>query len=1156
MGYKFVERMENTLYNLKILKRIIAVMLVFIMTAGCIVVSDAESRNIEDALYTKTFECTTKGGTLYIKDSKGKVLKELKEGDKITYRYPSDKSPEDVYVEAVADKGYVVESYLAMWLLDCEKKDTCESVYNMQKKTYKRGHFLATAEYDEVFSVSFGKKTDDGLVDEDIPVYLSAKAAPDINNPKVGDTYSGNATITYNGKKTQFYNGTGYIICTSGDFKDEQITLNTCASGHDYWAPQTGQTGTYNITITSVNKKTGKITGKVEWANSKHTEGYQNLSGTFSYYHYFSGDFKLYKERGEVEGSYVTSGSLGNSDLSATFAVYSDKACTKKVTTIKTNALGSMTGSLTISAGTYYVKETAAPKGYAINPTVFTIKITNSSGKSLIVKDNILRAKIKGVKVDSQTGTSTPTLGLSLAGAVYGVYGDEQCKTERTRGTSDASGNIEFDKEYLAYGEYYIKEIKAPEGYYPDPAIHKIVVDESLGYYEGSTYRLNDVSFTSTEVPKKGKGFVNKKSLNESMSNGNSCYSLAGCKFQLRSAATNETVPEVLVTDETGKTQEIELAVGAYIVKEIEAPEGFELNQEEVMLEITENGTASVDFYDKPLNDPVGVLLKKTDAESGTEIATGAGELAGAEYTFKYYDGQYTTEQQLAGAVPARTWVLATDEEGIIYLKTAKKVSGDEFYTDENGVRTIPLGTVTIQETKAPEGYMKDDTLYIQNITADFSGTIIKSYQTPESAEPVIRGDIKGLKVSGGDKKRLANVPFKITSVANGESHVVVTDVNGILNTSASFNPHSRNTNRGETSKDGVWFGNLDELDDNRGALPYGAYMVEELPCKANKDKILIPPFEVAVTGNDQVVDLGTLVNEYIPVPKISTSATDKDTGKRNVYVSKKTTIIDEVSYIDLTKGEKYLIKGIVMDRKTGNPLLVNGKQVTAEKEFTAENSYGYISVDFTFNSSTLKGKSVVVFQSLYHDGRLVTVHADINNKKQTITFKNPKISTSATDKDTGERSAYVSKKSTIIDEVSHIDLTKGEKYLIRGVVMDKETKKPLLVNGKQVTAEKKFTAEKASGSVKMAFTFDSSALKGKEVVVFESLYYEGNEIAVHADINDKKQTITFKESPKKPSSPKTGDSVKVGVFVMLMVVFLACGMYLFYKNRKPDKEE
>lgn len=459
---------------IKLLKRITAVILAFVFMANCFV-SYAENRKIETAEqehYTKTFKCNTKGGTLYIKDIEGNVLKKLKKGDKILYGYPDNKSPSEIYIEAVADEGYVVESYLASWLLDGKKIDTCESVYDMKEKIYSRGHFLKSAQFDEFFSVSFveEKKANDNLITETVSSLLSTPE-PNIDNPKVGDTYTGKGTVTYNGKKTETYNGTGYITCTSGVFKGDDINLKTCASGHDYYAPVTGQTGTYTITISSINKATGKVTCTVMWSNSKHAEGYQHLSGTFSYYHSFDGTFTIYKEMGETAGSFVLTNSFkSNLDLSATFEMYSDNECKKKVATLKTDKTGAyVKQTLSLDAGTYYVKETIPPKGFSLNPAIFLVNIGAGSSRSLTVKDNVLRAKISGVKIDSRTGKSVPTLGLSLAGAVYTIYEDEACTKECNEGISRADGTIEFDIEYLGYGTYYIKETKAPYGYYADP---------------------------------------------------------------------------------------------------------------------------------------------------------------------------------------------------------------------------------------------------------------------------------------------------------------------------------------------------------------------------------------------------------------------------------------------------------------------------------------------------------------------------------------------------------------------------------------------------------------------------------------------------------------------------------------------------------------
>lgn len=535
-------------------------------------------------------------------------------------------------------------------------------------------------------------------------------------------------------------------------------------------------------------------------------------------------------------------------------------------------------------------------------------------------------------------------------------------------------------------------------------------------------------------------------------------------------------------------------------------------------------------------------------------VASPGLSLEGAEYTFKYYDGYYKTEEELAGIEPTRTWVFATDENGVIDGETAKLVRGDELYV-VNGRRVFPLGTITIQETKAPEGYLIDDTLYIQNIMVDANGKMVKSYNAPVVLEEVIRGDLKGVKASAGDNKRLANVPFKITSVASGESHVVVTDKNGEFNTSSSFNLHSQNTNRGETSKDGVWFGNLDNLDDERGALPYGSYIIEELSCEANKDKILIAPFEIDITRNDTILDLGTLINEYIPIPDIGTSATEKNSEMRTTYTDKETVIVDEVDYTNLSKGQEYTIKGVLMDKSTEKPFLVNGEQVTAEKTFTAEKTYGVIELEFTFDSSGLEGKQVVVFENLYCDGKEVAAHADIKDKKQTISFAEPEISTSATDKSTEKRTAYVNKKTTITDKITYCNLIKDREYTIKGTLMDKSTKEPLLVNGKEVTAEKTFIAENSNGYIDIEFTFDSSALKNKKVVVFEYLYYEDNEITSHADIRDKNQTIKYKEPStekltKSGNTPKTGDVISIVVVVVILLVSSGTALFIFIKNR------
>ncbi len=215
------------------------------------------------------------------------------------------------------------------------------------------------------------------------------------------------------------------------------------------------------------------------------------------------------------------------------------------------------------------------------------------------------------------------------------------------------------------------------------------------------------------------------------------------------------------------------------------------------------------------------------------------------------------------------------------------------------------------------------------------------------------RGDIEGVKIGAGTHKRLANVPFKITSKTTGESHIVVTDKNGQFSTSAEWASHKNNTNAGKTSEDGVWFG-TSEPDDSKGALLYDTYEIEELRCDSNKGLKLIPAFDVVVSRNKVVIDLGTLTDEYEKEISIHTTATDKVTGEKSIVTGKNVTIVDTVTLDGLKKGTKYQLKGWQMVKSENAELLVNGKRVENDLTFTATDSQMEVQIEFTFNASEL----------------------------------------------------------------------------------------------------------------------------------------------------------------------------------------------------------
>ena len=596
---------------------------------------------------------------------------------------------------------------------------------------------------------------------------------------------------------------------------------------------------------------------------------------------------------------------------------------------------------------------------------------------------------------------------------------------------------------------------------------------------------------------------IKKSSANTEISKDNSNYSLKGAEYGIYSGSK---LVETITTDEKGYAKSGELEEGTYTVKEISASKGYAVDVEGHKVTVTAEETTTLKVTEVPQMNPLDLVLSKVDAETKEGKAQNGLSFENIEFTVKYYDEQSKSDPAEDGAEPVRTWIFKTDAEGKVKFTKDYLVKGDEFYTgtDEKTL-CVPLGTVTVQETKAPEGYQLNEKVFVQKITAEGTKETINVYQPVTVEDQIYRGDLKFVKVSDGSLERLANVPFQITSESTGESHVIVTDKNGYADTSASWNPHTRNTNEGKTSSDGVWFGE-GKPDNKKGALPYGDYVIEELRCEANTGMNLLK-FNVSVYKDGQCVDLGTLTNDKI---EICTSAMDEDTESKLSNPDENVTIVDIVEYENLKKGQEYKVVGTLMDKETGKAVLIDGNEVKAETTFKAKKSTGSVEVVFIFNGVSLKGKTVVVFEELYQDDLLLAVHADIEDEDQTIYF--PEIGTTAKDAETEDCLSKADEEVTIIDTVAYKNLIPKKEYKVTGILMDKETGKPVEVNGKEVTSEAVFTPETSEGTVEVEFIFDGSALAGKTVVVFETVSYKGREVAVHADIEDEGQTIYFPE--------------------------------------------
>ena len=795
-----------------------------------------------------------------------------------------------------------------------------------------------------------------------------------------------------------------------------------------------------------------------------------------------------------------------------------------------------------------------------------------------------------------------------------------------------------------------------------------------------------------------GNGKIQKSSSNTTVTNGNDCYSLSGATYGVYSDKGCTKSVATLTTNANGNTDTVELRAATYYVKETKAPKGFQLDKNVYTMTVKVNETTTLKVSDKPKVTDTLVELFKIDMEISKATPQGNASLEGAEFVWKYYDGYYTKDN--LPSEPTRTWTTKTTTEKdsnnevhyITRLADSYKVLGDSFYT-QNGTICLPLGTITVKEKTAPNGYLLEGAymqaagsseqikgVYVAQITEDGElaalsgsnqysvldkvirggvkiqkrdletkdtkaqgGATLKDtafeiislndnavlvdgklynkneavktihtgvdgiattaadtlpygkYHIEESNAPegyltdgakpiefeitedgkivdltdeahsiynqIKRGDIEGVKIGAGTHKRLANVPFRITGKTTGESHIIVTDANGQFSTSSDWVSHKQNTNAGKPSEDGIWFG-TSTPDDSKGALLYDTYTIEELRCDSNKGMTLIPAFDVVVSRNKVVVDLGTLTDEYEPEIIIHTTATDKVTGGKSIVAGKSVTIVDTVTLDGLTKGTKYQLKGWQMVKSENAQLLIDGEPVENDYTFTAKKSEMEVEVSYTFNASALGGKDLVTFEELYDlsnpdEPTKVAEHKDIEDEGQTVTITERIITmhTTATDKATGEKTIEADDKVTIVDTVTLDGLEKGVKYTLKGWEMVKSENAELLMNGKRVENDLTFTAEDSKMEVQIEFTFNASELGGKELVTFEELYDVTNpdepiKVAEHKDIKDKGQTVTVKENlesptaPEEPSTPtKTSDSPKTGDNTPFVALFAMMGI-------------
>ncbi|PDZ67766.1 TQXA domain-containing protein [Bacillus thuringiensis] len=543
---------------------------------------------------------------------------------------------------------------------------------------------------------------------------------------------------------------------------------------------------------------------------------------------------------------------------------------------------------------------------------------------------------------------------------------------------------------------------------------------------------------------------------------------LEGAVFELKDES-GKVVGEYK-TDKNGEINVKDLAYGKYSFVEKASPHGYVLVKEPIMFEIKEHGKI-IELL------AVNHLIKGDLEITKVDVADGNNKLPNAEFT--------------------------------IYNEVGKEVVKGK--TDDKGIakfEKLPFGKYTYKETVAPKGYVLNEETFSFEIKEN--GQIIKHIVKDEkipSIKTTATDKTDGTKEIHTSKSVTIQDKVEYKDLQVGKEYTLKGKLmNKETNKPLVVNGKEVTAETKFTPKEANGSITLDFTFDATGLEEKEVVVFEEL---LKEGKI--------VTTHADINDKGQTV-KFVK-PSVKTTATNKADGGKEIHSKDSITIQDKVEYTNLVVGKEYTVKGKLMNKAINKPLLIDGKEVTAETKFTAKEKNGFVTLDFTFVGAEQQGREVVVFEDLLHEGQVIATHADINDVGQTVRFVEPSIKTTATNKADGSKELDASKSVTIQDKVEYKDLIVGKEYVVKGKLMDKATNKPLLVDGKEVTVESKFIAKEKNGSITLDFTFNASALQGKEVVVFEELYQDNILVAIHAEIEDKEQTVKFKEV--KPEQPK-----------------------------------
>ena len=808
------------------------------------------------------------------------------------------------------------------------------------------------------------------------------------------------------------------------------------------------------------------------------------------------------------------------------------------VMTLTTDELGhASTGNDVLPYGTYEVRESATNESMLLTWQGETVTVRqNGHSVAITAVDEVERGGLSVEKQDTITG-STPQGDANFEGINFQIINNsrnavmvegqkyqpgEVVKTLVT----DAEGKASTSNDLLPYGEYILHESATNESMLLTAPDQTVLVEEDGVIYE----------FTMADEVVRGGVLIEKRDLESGLLTPLGGASLDGTLFEITNKSVNavyvggalyqpgEVCATIEVVDGIAQTDTRALPYGSYQMVESRPGEGYLHTDQTVRsFQIRQDGQV-IEFRDgdAAYNQVVRGDLQFIKVGEGGEANMGRF----ANVAFK-----------LTSQTTGETHIVVTDENGEVRTVTewnphSQNTNGNDGVEDEaawddhNGIWfglttegwmvdvqdelcALPYDQYTLEELRC-EGNQGYELVKVPNITISrnnttiYLGTIDDQFEGVPEIGTTATVDGEHVAEPAGEVTLIDTISYKNLKV--GETYII----SGVLMDKETGEPLLV----GEGEEQAQVTAEVEFTPTSSEGSVELAYTFDG-SALAGKSVVVFEDLyqdENVVASHSDINDEGQTVT--FGQPEIGTTATID--GEKTAQPSEQVTITDTVEYSSLTVGQEYTLKGVLMDKSTGEPLQVNNQQVTSEATFIPAESNGTVDVLFTFDATGLERKSLVVFETLFQGETEIAGHEDIEDEGQTVTFvEEPKIGTTATVD--GQHTAEPTGEIAIVDVVEYTGLTPGKTYTISGVLMDKATNQPLLVDDAEVTAEVEFTPESEDGTVELTYTLDASTLAGTIIVVFETLYQDGVEITAHADINDEAQTVEITE-PEKPT--------------------------------------